>query len=92
MCSFLTSLITSNSLLEFPARIPIIALALIPTNSPVLGTVTHIAFLIMFPLHFAITFSGIFPKTSLALAAAYAIAIGSVHPIAGTNSSFKICK
>ena len=92
ICSSFTSLITSSSLLESPAKTPIIELALIPTKSPVLGTVTHIAFFIIFPLHFAITFSGIFPNTSLAFAAAYAIAIGSVHPIAGTNSSFKICK
>ena len=34
---------------------------------------------------------GTHPKTSLAFAAAYARAIGSVHPMAGTSSSFKIC-
>ena len=42
------------------------------------------------PLHFAVICSGSFPKTSRALAAPYASAIGSVHPIAGTISSFRI--
>ena len=65
-----TTLITSNPLLASPAKIPIIALAFIPTKSPVFGTVTHLAFLIILPLHHTITYLGISPKTSLALAEA----------------------
>ena len=51
---------------------------------------TPIPFLSILGLTKASTIFGASPKTSLALAAAYASAIGSVHPIAGTSSFFKI--
>ncbi len=90
MSSFGTTLITSSSFDTSPLTMPAIALAAIPLSPPVLGTVTHIAFLTMLPLHSTSTLSGIQPRTSLALAAAKAIAIGSVQPIAGTSSSLNI--
>ena len=52
--------------------------------------ITQRTFFIMFPLHFAVICSGSFPRTSRALAAPYASAIGSVHPIAGIISSFRM--
>ena len=53
---------------------------------PVPGMPTPIAFFKIFALKCASTRSGLRPKTSAALAAANATAIGSVHPIAGITS------
>ena len=61
-----------------------------PHNPSVLGTVTLFTFLIMLPLTLMITLLGILPKWSLTKEPQYAIAIGSVHPSAGINSSFNI--
>ena len=53
----------------------------IPVNPPEFGMITQRTFFIMFPLHLEVICSGSFPKTSRALAAPYASAIGSVHPL-----------
>ena len=89
-CSGLTDVRTSSSFEASPPTAPRIALVSIPFMFPVDGTVTPLTFFIMFPLQCAVIESGISPSTSLAFAAAYAIAIGSVHPSAGTSSSLSI--
>jgi len=71
---------------------PSTAATSMPFKPPELGTVTPLTFLMILPLQSTWIDSGIQPKTSLAFAAAKAIAIGSVQPSAGTNSLFKIAK
>ena len=54
------------------------------------GTVTLFAFFIILPQIYAVTFCGNLPKYLLSVFAAKLIAIGSVQPVATTNSLFKI--
>jgi hypothetical protein len=51
---------------------------------------TLFTFFMIFPLAATCSLSGIQPSTERAFAAAYAIAIGSVHPIAGISSLERI--
>ena len=69
---------------------PAAAAASMPLRLLVLGTTTLLTFLMMLPLASTRTDSGSTPRSSRALAAPYAMAIGSVQPIAGTSSSCKI--
>ena len=89
-CSSVTPAITSNFFSGFPPMTPMATEAFNPFIPFVLGTMTLLTFLIILPLAKISTLSGIPPNTSLAFAAAYARHIGSVQPIAGTNSSFKM--
>ena len=89
--SGVTFAITSRHAFESPATIPAAAAAGIPFMPPVFGTITLFTFLIILPLASMITSVGIWPNTSLAFAAQYASAIGSVQPNAGVSSSRKIC-
>ena len=73
-----------------PATLPSMQAAAIPVIPPEFGIVTHRTFFIMFPEHLAINLSGSHPSASLPLAAAYASAMGSVQPMAGTSSSLMI--
>ncbi len=82
--------ITSNALLASPATIPAATAASIPFKPFVLGTTTLLTFLIIFPLTSTKHRLGLTCNISRALLAQYDNAIGSVHPVAGTNSSFKI--
>ena len=68
------------------------AAASIPFSPPVLGTVTLLTFLMMLPLTSSSTPSGWTPSSSRALAAARAMAMGSVQPMAGRSSSWRICR
>lgn len=70
---------------------PAAAAAGMPRSPPVFGTKTHFTFLMMLPLAVTVTRAGSAPSVRRATAAAYAIAIGSVQPIAGRSSSFKTC-
>ena len=79
---------TSRPRQESPATVPIAVAASTPFIPLVFGTVTPFTFLIIFPEHITSILVGISPKTSLALAAANAIEIGSVHPNAIINSDF----
>ena len=64
--------------------------ASIPFLPSVFGTVTDLAFLMMLPLTRTRALSTDSPSMRRASAAAYAIAIGSVQPIAGRSCSFKM--
>ena len=75
-----------------PAAAPAATAASIPFSPPVPGTVTLLAFFMIFPLKTAFALMTSPSSNCLADAAARAIAIGSVHPNAGISSSFKICK
>ena len=79
---------TSRPRQESPATVPIAVAVSTPFIPLVLGTVTPLTFLMMFPEHITSILHGITPKTSLAFAAANAIEIGSVHPNAIINSDF----
>ena len=61
-----------------------------PLSPPVQGTITLFTFFNMLPETVISTFSGIRPSVLFARAAAYATAMGSVQPIAGRSSSFKM--
>ena len=91
-CSGVTLEITSKTSSACPPVMPAAAAASIPFKPSVFGTITLFTFFIILSLTPISTLSGRFPRIFFALAAAYAIAIGSVHPIAGTSSSFRICK
>ena len=54
--------------------------SLIPFRPPVFGTTTLFTFFTILPLASMTTLVGIYSRSSFAFAAAYAIAIGSVHP------------
>ena len=73
-----------------PASAPMAAAASMPRSPPVFGTMTLLTFLMILPLAATSISDGSIPKAFLATAAQYAIAIGSVHPIAHTSSRFKI--
>ena len=88
----ITASSTSISLATSPQRAPRVQAASIPVIPPELGILTQRTFLMIFPLHFAMIFSGTAPSTSLAFAEAKARAMGSVHPIAGISSSASIPK
>ena len=87
ICSSVTLDKTSSICSDLPATKPATSAASMPLIPPEWGTTTLFAFFIMLPLTLILADSGKAPRTSLAFAAAYAIAIGSVHPIAGTSSS-----
>ena len=72
------------------AMVPAAMAAAIPFRPPVFGTVTLLAFLMILLLTSKIQRSGLHPNRSRHLAAAYAIEIGSVHPIAGRSSAKRI--
>lgn len=59
-----------------------------PCMPPELGTVTLFTFLMMLPEQPTSSDSGSAPRVARASAAAYATAMGSVHPSAQTSSSF----
>ena len=61
-----------------------------PLSPPVLGTVTALTFFTMLPLTSARQASGSAPRACRALAAARAMAMGSVQPMAGISSSSRI--
>ena len=71
---------------------PAATAASMPDRPFVFGTITLLTFLMRLPLASTRTSSGRQPKTSRARAAPYAMAIGSVQPIAGISSSRRICK
>ena len=83
---------TSSFFPASPPTTPSTAATSMPFNPPEFGTVTPFTFLIMLPLQSTFMDSGIQPSTSLTLAAAYAIAIGSVQPSAGINSLERISR
>ena len=85
-----TLLSTSRPSEALPASAPSTALVSMPRMLPVVGTITPLAFLIMLPLHFTTRRRGSSPSTSRALAAASAMAMGSVQPSAGTSSRVRI--
>ena len=90
LCSSVTSEMTSRTLSLSPATIPAATDEAMPFIPPVFGTTTLLTFFIMLPLTSTLTLSGMAESCSLASAAAYAKAIGSVQPIAGINSSLRI--
>ena len=85
-----TSAITSRLRSARPATMPAAAAASIPLSPPVWGTTTLFAFLMILPLAATSTRTGRVPSSSRARAAANAMAIGSVHPIAATSSSSRM--
>ena len=81
---------TSSSLEASPPTAPRTAAASIPRRSTDIGTTTALAFLMRFPLHSTVMRSGRAPSSSLAFAAPYAMAMGSVQPSAVSSSPFRI--
>ena len=81
---------TSSSRSARPAARPAAAAASMPFSPPVLGTVTAFTFLMILPLTSTRQRSGTVPNAIRALAAAKAMAMGSVQPMAGISSSSKI--
>ena len=73
------------------ATVPTAAATSRPRLPPVLGTTTLLTFLMMLPLTWSFTCWGSFPRVWRATAQAWATAMGSVHPMAGFNSSRRIC-
>ena len=69
---------------------PAAAAAAMPRWPFVFGTMTLLTFLMMFALASTSTVSGSAPSVLRASAAQYATAIGSVQPMAGCSSSFRI--
>ena len=88
--SCLTVARTSSSLEASPPTAPRTAAASIPRRSTDIGTTTALAFLMRFPLHSTVMRSGRAPSSSLAFAAPYAMAMGSVQPSAVRSSPFRI--
>ena len=89
-CTSSTWAITSSRLSAQPATEPAAIAARSPLRPPVFGTTALFAFLMILWLTVSSNCCGSAPNVSRASAPAYAIAIGSVHPIAGTSSSARI--
>ena len=81
---------TSSATDGSPPTSPAAAAALMPIRPPVPGTTTHFAFFTRLPLTYRSSFSGMQPSACFAFAAQYAMTMGSVQPMAGTSSAFRI--
>ena len=81
---------TSSHASARPATAPAAAAASMPFSPPVCGTTTLLAFFTMLPLTSSSMRSGSPPARSRARAAARAMAMGSVQPIAGMSSSSRV--